>query len=281
VLRWFVHSISMGRVSVWLALALAACAGAEAMTLPQSAKPGAVATSTNEVGLNPGEQMAFEVRLGGVLAGEAALAVGELGEFEGKRAVVVKSRANTAGAAALIKRISDEATTVIDMESGRPLQLETFVEMGAKTTRAQAKFTGTIADITYTRSGDPQPHNYKINFGTQTVHDTHSAMAQVRGWRPAPGTTRSVFVVGGRRLWRVDVKYLGTETIGSAMGNRRAIKFEGASFRARPNFTIETDKPMRTFQVWLTDDADRVPLRVLANTELGDVTVDLTDYNRP
>lgn len=274
----------MGRASVWPVLALAslgACAGAEAMTLPQAAKPGVVSTTTNEVGLNPGETMAFEVRLGGVLAGEAALAVGELGEFEGKQAVVVKSRANTAGAAALIKRISDEATTVIDMATGRPLELKTFVEMGQKTTTAEAKFKGTIADITYRRSDDPNPRNYKINFGTQTVHDTHSAMAQVRGWRPAPGTSRSVFVVGGRRLWRVDVKFVGVETIGSAVGNRRAIKFEGASFRARANFTIETDKPMRTFTVWLTDDADRVPLRVLASTELGDVTVDLTDYSRP
>ncbi len=271
----------MGRASVWLVLAVAGCAGAEAMTLPQTAKPGAVATSTNEVGLNPGETMAFEVRLGGILAGEAALAVGALGEFEGKKAVVVKSRANTAGAAALIKRITDEATTVIDMESGRPLQLETFVEQGSKTTTAQAKFTGTIADVTYKRSDDPTPHNYKINFGAQTVHDTHSAMAQIRGWRPAPGTTRSVFVVGGRRLWRVDVKYIGSETIGSELGNRRAIRFEGASFRARANFTVETTQPMRTFTVWLTDDADRVPLKVLAHTELGDVTVDLTEYNRP
>jgi hypothetical protein len=271
----------MGRGSACLVLAVAGCAGAEAMTLPQNAKPGVVSTTMNEVGLNPGEQMAFEVRLGGVLAGEAALAVGELGEFEGKKAVVVKSRANTAGAAALIKRVTDEATTVIDMESGRPLHLKTFVEMGSKTTTAEATFKGTVADVTYTRSGDPSPHNYKINFGTNTVHDTHSAMAQVRGWRPAVGTSRSVFVVGGRRLWRVDVKYIGTETIGSAVGNRRAVKFEGASFRARPNFTIETDKPMRTFSVWLSDDADRVPLRVLASTELGDVTVDLTEYTRP
>jgi hypothetical protein len=271
----------MGRGSVCLLLALAGCAGAEAMTLPQSAKPGAAVTATNEVGLNPGEQMAFEVRLGGVLAGEAALAVGDLGEFDGKKAVVVKSRAATAGAAALIKHITDEATTTIDMQTGRPLHLETLVEMGDKTTSATATFNGPIADVTYTRNDDPTPHNYKINFGTQTVHDTHSAMAQIRGWCPAPGTTRSVFVVGGRRLWRVDVKFIGLETIGSALGNRTAIKFEGASFRARPNFTVETDKPMRTFTVWLSDDADRVPLKVVAKTELGDVSVDLTEYTRP
>lgn len=271
----------MGRGSVWLVLALAGCAGAEAMTLPQSAKPDAVVTMTNAIGLNPGESMGFEVRLAGVLAGEAALAVGELGEFEGKEAVVVKSRANTAGAAALIKRIVDEATTVIDMTSGRPLHLQTFVEMGAKRTTAEARFTGNVANITYQRSTDSAPTKYKINFGAQPVHDTHSAMAQVRGWRPAPGATRTVFVVGGRRLWRVDLAFVGTETVGSIDGNRRAIKLQGTSFRARPNFTIEKNKPTRTFTVWLSDDADRVPLRVVAKTELGEVSVDLTEYSRP
>lgn len=263
-------------------MALAGCAAADATT-PQSAggKATVAQTATNEVGLNPGETMAFEVRIAGVLAGEAALAVGDIGEFEGKRAVVVKSRANTAGAAALFKRIVDEATTVIDLDTGRPLQLETFVEQNSKKTTATARFTGSIADVTYTRSDDPQPRNYKINFGTQTVHDTHSAMAQIRGWKATPGTTRSVFVVGGRRLWRVDVKYLGNETIGTELGNRATVKFEGSSFRAKSNFQVENDKPARTFIVWLSDDADRVPLKVVAHTEIGDLTVDLTEYNRP
>jgi hypothetical protein len=274
----------MGRAPIGLLIALAAgCAGADAMSLPASPKAaGSAAESAgDELGMYPGETMAFEVRLGGVLAGEAALAVGELGEFEGKEAIVVRSRANTAGAAALLKRIVDEAVTVVDVETGRPLQLDTLVEQGERRTTAHAKFTGSIADVTYQRSGQAVPTNYKINFGTQPVHDTHTAMAQVRGWRAAPGATRSVFVIGGRRLWRVDVKVLGVETIGSALGNRRAIKFEGASFRAKANFTVEANKPARTFTVWLSDDADRVPIKVLAHTELGDVTVDLTDYTRP
>ena len=83
-----------------------------------------------------------------------------------------------------------------------------------------------------------------------------------------------------RRLWRVDVKFVGTETVGSALGNRRAIKFDGQAYRARPNFELEANRPARTFTVWLSDDGDRVPLKVLAHTELGDVSVDLTDYTR-
>src|SRR5690349_693212 len=146
----------MGRAWFGLVIALAGCAGAEASaTLPSGPKAGPAAiTVTNEVGLNPGETMAFEVRLGGMLAGEAALAVGEVGEFEGKKAVVVRSRANTAGAAALLKRIVDEATTVIDIENGRPLKLDTHVEQGTKMTTATARFVGTVADVTYTRNDD-------------------------------------------------------------------------------------------------------------------------------
>jgi hypothetical protein len=264
-----------------LLLALAGCAGAEAMTLTPAARPGAGQTASNEAGINPGESMAFEVRLGGVLAGEAQLAVGEVGELDGRRAVVVKSRANTAGAAALFKRIVDEATTVIDLDTGRPVQLDTVVEHGERRTTAQARFTASTAEVTYVHGDNPRPQAFRIAFGTRVVHDTHSAMAQVRGWRGAPGDTRTVYVIGGRRLWRVDVKLVGLETVGSAVGNRRAIRFEGSSFRARPDFELETERPARTFSVWLSDDADRVPLRVLAHTELGDVTVDLTDYTRP
>jgi hypothetical protein len=231
--------------------------------------------------------MAFEVRLAGLVAGEAQLAVGELGAYEGHRAVVVKSRAATAGAAALIRHIVDEATTVIDIDTGRPLALDTVVEQGGSKIAASAKFTDNAADITYARSDEVQPHRLRVDFSRGaaavpgvTVHDAHSAMAQLRGWRAAPGTRRTVFVVGGRRLWRIDVTYAGQDTIGSAIGNRRAIRFTGESYRVRPDFSPETPRPTRTFTVWLSDDADRVPLQVAAKTELGDVVMTLTEYSR-
>jgi hypothetical protein len=267
-------------VVAWAAwAACAACAGADAMTLPP-APAGRPSAPAGEVGLNPGETMAFEVRIAGILAGEAQLAVGQLGAYEGHRSVVVKSRAATAGAAALVKHIVDEATTVIDMDTGRPLALETLVEQGDARTTVTAKFTGAAAEVTYTRSEDKAPHTITVDFGKVTMHDAHSAMAQLRGWRAPPGTRRSVFVVGGRRLWRVDVTYVGEDTIGSALGNRRAVHFTGESYRTKRDLAPESPKPSRTFSVWLSDDADRVPLKVTASTELGDIVMTLTEYSR-
>ena len=65
------------------------------------------------------------------------------------------------------------------------------------------------------------------------------------------------------------------------VGNRRAIVLEGTSFRARRDLTAEAGKATRTFRVWLSDDADRVPLKCSAHTELGDIVMDLVEYARP
>jgi len=264
---------------VLAAIALAGCAGADATTLATTPSLPSLHGAPTEIGLVPGESMSFEVRLGGVLAGEAQLAVGQVGDLDGHRAVVVRSRAATAGAVALIKHVVDEATTTIDIDSGRPLVLDTNVELGDKQTTAHAKFTGSIADVTYETSG--KQSSYKVDFGRVTVHDTHSAMAQLRGWKGARGQTRSVFVVGGRRLWRIDVTYAGEETIGSSVGNRRVIRYDGASYRATPKLGVEPGKAARTFSVWVSDDGDRVPLKMTAKTELGEIAMTLLEYTRP
>lgn len=262
-----------------LCLALAGCAGADAATTPAS-PAHTVAPQPGELGLHPGETMAFEVELAGVLVGEAQLAVGEIGSVEGRRALVVRSRAATAGAAALVKKIVDEATTVIDADTGAAISVDTNVEMGSKKTVASTTFQPAFAEVKYQLQNKP-PQTFRVANRGQKLHDAHSAMAQLRGWKAAPGTVQTVHVIGGRRVWRVDVKYVGEETIGSATGNRRAVVYEGVSFRARRDLQPETTKPARKFRVWLSDDADRVPLKVVAQTELGEVVMALTEYERP
>lgn len=270
-----------------LLAATAACAGADAATTttpPPNATAAAAGDAQHGLGLMPGETMAFEVRLAGALVGEAQLAVGELGEVAGRPAIVVRSRAATAGAAALLKQLSDEATTTVDAETGRPITVDTVAVAGARKVVARAEFRGPVAEVTYTRTNGEvtdAAQTMRLALGTAPVFDAHTAMAQLRGWKAPVGAQRTVFVVGGRRLWRVEVTYAGEEAIGSALGNRRAVVFEGRSWRARRDLSSETGKPARTFRVWLSDDADRVPLKVVGKTELGDVVMDLTEYQRP
>jgi hypothetical protein len=259
-------------------LAATACGGtAEAFTPPSAA---ATATS-QDVGLVPGESMSFEVRLGGVLLGEAALAVGQLGDFNGRRAITVHSKIGTTGAARLLRPIDDEATTIIDMDTGTPIRLDTHVLMSGQETTTTAIFSAGQVVVDVRRVGAASVQPFTFAFGKLPTHDAHSAMADLRGWRPEVGASRTVWLVGGRRLWRVDLSYVGHASIATPDGNRDADRLDGTAYRVHPDQRIDDSRAPRRFSVWISTDADRVPLRVTAGMELGDVEITLAEYQRP
>ena len=280
----------MGR-STLVALLVAWAPAARSATGCGGAPPTAVATITPQavaadlaydpLGLVPGETMAFEVRIGGILAGEAALAVGDAGEVEGRKVIAVRSRIASAGAAALVKHVVDESTSVIDLATARPMSMAADVAYGSTRYRTDATFEGTKVVVELRREGKPKVVRQVFEFGTSTAHDAHSAMAAIRTWRPEAGATRTLWVMGGRRVWRSDVTFAGRESLGTGVGNVAALRLDGVGYRLKSDRSVDTTKVPRRFTVWMSDDADRVPLRVQAETELGDVTIDLLDYQRP
>lgn len=267
---------------------LAACGGAAGAVIePASAATGddpavAAATTTDATGLTavfPGETMRFEVRMAGVLAGEASFTTGEPGLVDGRHAIAMSSRVGTAGAFALVKDIRDDATSIIDLDTLRPISTIGDVRFGDKVGHSEARYEEGRARIAYTPAGQ-RPRELVYDFRGQTVHDAHSAMAAMRVWPAELGASRVLWVLGGRRIWRAEITVGGREVIGTALGNQPALRFDGVSARAKPDMTLDTSKPPRTFSVWVSDDADRVPLRIVAHTELGDVQIELVDYQR-
>ncbi|HUQ03002.1 MAG TPA: DUF3108 domain-containing protein [Kofleriaceae bacterium] len=265
-------------------VAATACGGAagdlntQAPTLAAAATPADL--DDDIVGFAPGEQLSFEVRVAGVLAGEAQFAAGKPGVVDGRRAIAVSSVIKSAGAFALIKEVKDEVTSIIDLERTRPMRTTSDVIFGARRYHADTAFSDHGAKILYTPHGE-STRELVYDFGDAVVHDAHSSMALVRTWTADPGERIALWVIGGRRLWRTEIWVVGTEVIGTHLGNQPAIRIDGTSVRSRPDLTPEPNKPPRSFSVWLSDDADRVPLRFSAHTELGDIVIDLVAYERP
>ncbi|HVV86441.1 MAG TPA: DUF3108 domain-containing protein [Kofleriaceae bacterium] len=263
-----------------------ACGGAAAGVLEPDVEPAPAASTAAAPTVDPaltafypGENMRFEVRMAGVLAGEATFTTGEPGLVDGHRAIAVTSRIGTAGAAALVKDIRDDATSVIDLDTLMPLSTIGDVQFGPKTGHTEATYHGGSATILSSATGQAS-HTLVYDFRGQTIHDAHSAMAAMRVWPAEPGAHRELWVLGGRRIWKAEITVGGREVIGTALGNQATLRFDGVSARARPDLSIDDSRPPRTFSVWVSDDADRVPLKIVAHTELGDVTIDLVDYHR-
>jgi hypothetical protein len=104
-------------------------------------------------------------------------------------------------------------------------------------------------------------------------HDMHSSMMLLRAWRPRLEETAYFYVVLGRRPWRVDVTSRGPEMIKLGDDPRLTHRLDGVAVRLGDG---PEKMPPKRFSLWLSEDADRVPLRMVADATFGQVTMTLT-----
>jgi len=264
---------------LWIAcLAVAACGGA----LGDAAEPEVEVPALLDrlEAVHPGETMRFEVRLAGVLGGEASFETGQPTLQDGRAVVAVASRVHSAGALALVKDVRDDAVTILELATLAPLSTSSDVRANPRDYHGETRYDGGRATLVFTPGKGPaQTHHY--DFGDERVDDSHSAMFAMRVWQAEPGATRTLWVLGGRRVWQAAMTMGERETIDTYVGQQPAIRIDGVARRASADRTIDVGKPPRTFSVWLSDDADRVPFRFVATTELGDIVIELVDYQRP
>lgn len=272
------HALSQATLA-WTALTLAACgyAGAGASAGDDTELPNRFLA---------GETMQFRIHMGPIPVGEASLTVSEATtKADGTVAdLVVQSRINSAGLSDLLMEIDDESTSVISHETGLPRATRTVAKYGKHRFSSDATFPPHGANnvsIAFTRPPAAPVHVRLAPPPGAMPHDMHTAMASLRPWSGTKGEARTLWVIGGRRLWKADVKWVGNEALATAFGARHAVRIDGTARRYRGLAAPERGGPERRFSVWLSDDGDRVPLRVEAYTEIADVVVDLVDYYRP
>lgn len=230
---------------------------------------------------HPGETMVWEVSLHGVVGGEAVLAVGDPGSFDGRRAIMVRSRVETVGAAAVVRKVRDEVSTHVDLDTGRPIAHQADLLFGDKHTVLETEFLADGYRLEYARNGASPRHNRQTVAAADVIHDGHSVVGALRAWEPEPGARVYFYGLGGKRLWRNTLHFAGRETVTTAMGTYPALRIDGMARRLTSRLDNDPKKKPRYFSVWISDDAERLPLRVTAKTEYGDVQVELIDYQRP
>lgn len=224
-----------------LVVALAGCTGVTPVHERVRAAPLAGA-----VLVVPGELMEFRISLRGVTMGEVQTAIGAPGIVGGQRAVIVRSRGKTDGILKLFGDITWELTSTIDLERGQPIE---------DREEAWMAFAGQKDHADESHHWDPDERR----------HDVHSAVGVVRGWHSKPGDRSELeVVIGGAHLdvalWHVGRGFVAHEP---------AVRYDGIAHGEWP------------ISVWISDDAARVPLRFVARSPWGEISVDLVDYQIP
>lgn len=115
----------------------------------------------------------------------------------------------------------------------------------------------------------------------QPTFDPIGFLLRLRIAPPAPGQTQVLQVMEGRALWRATLTTAGTQPLPDSAAGTSALRIDG---RLDPIFydgrSDDSDRPHRTFTLWLSNDAARVPLRLSVPVGIGDVVVELVEVQR-
>lgn len=203
------------------------------------------------------------------------MGVGEVTPLEHKPAVVVQAVAESVGLAARVKPVRVEFTSWIDAGSGLPLLFRAVEAQEV----IEARFTQ-LADKKFpisTQVAD-QPEKVEMQVTNGQPLELLGVLLVLRSWDDKIGASRTFEAVRSSYMWRMQATVVGRESIATELGELPTVKFDAVSRRLMRDGSIDQGTEPRKFSVWISDDADRVPLLMVAETDYGDIRIEIIDY---
>ena len=112
-------------------------------------------------------------------------------------------------------------------------------------------------------------------FSLSNLFDLHSAMLYLRSQPLTDRSTYRVVVYPATSAYLATLTVLGREKISVRPGTYNAIKFDLQLNRIGKNLDLQPHRKFRRATIWVSDDADRMLLRVEAQVFVGTVFAEL------
>lgn len=228
----------------------------------------------------PGEVMRYRVSIHGLELAEFVVAVGDHTALDGEDVLVVQATARTTKVAAWLRPEHDEYTTWIRRRDGRPVLFRS-----AEPESRQSKIIETV-DTRFegARNHVQVSREDQGTFEEQQLlqyegFDMISFLMFLRAWEGEPGAQVAVDITRGRYAWRNRTVVVGYDNLDtSTHGNVAVVRYDGEGVRINRDGNVDPTSDRRRFSIWISDDADRVPIRLVGRTDYGDVILDLVQY---
>ena len=184
--------------------------------------------------------------------------------------------ARTTGAARALWRMDTEHVALCDATTLRPIHLEQTEVYKAKTETAKVDFApDSLERWRETKpSGDPPPKKRRVNLAG--AYDLQTALLMIRSQRLQPGDVYRLIVFPAKAAYLAEIDVIGKETVKAAGRTYPAIKCQIKLQGIIKALTLEPHKKFKEAFAWLSDDHDRLLLKIKAEIFVGSVWAELT-----
>ena len=231
-------------------------------------------------GARAGEAFTFKFSLGPVEGGRARMSIGSPVSRRGRRVIAVHGQAETTAFVKLLARVDDDYKLVVDTGNLLPVSVAE-TERGLRERRITVSTVGDrVADVDF---WSPEKQHKGRHLLTRTARDPLSGFFALRALPLTDGGKIDLDVLDGNALWRVALTvHRGAKIrLENDVGSHAAIRIDGVARRIEDNGRPRAGMGPRNLTLWLGDDADRVLLRLEADTDLGRCALELTSYLPP
>ncbi len=222
-----------------------------------------------------GEAFTWSLRFLGVFeAGRARLAVTPAQKTANGWQIAAVGEAEALGLAKAFTGLHDDYRLVLDATTLAPRRIE-IVETGFRSRTVTIQADGKKIDMVQHK---PEPERRLSGVLPSEPLEPVSVLLQLRGARLKEGDHLELIILDGTALYQGSIDVQGREELTTAFGTNPAIKLLCKGERVDQNGR-KTGRIVRTATMWLSDDARRLPLLVVAQTDLGSGQFELTGYD--
>ncbi|MCX6290646.1 MAG: DUF3108 domain-containing protein [Bacteroidetes bacterium] len=233
----------------------------------QSSNGQKILRSMSNTAFKPGEKLKFRIHYGFVDAGEATLEVDQnFTNLGGRDCYHVIGTGQSVGAFDWFFEVRDRYESIIDKQALIPWMFIRRVNEGGYIINQNVSFNH------FRDSASSEKKTIAIPEYTQ---DLISAFYYARNLDFATAKEGDIFPINGYLddgIIPLNLKYIGKEDIKYKKGVFHCLKFhpvlqEGRVFRTKEDMTV-----------WISDDKNRIPVRVESEILVGSIKMDLMDY---
>lgn len=229
-------------------------------------------TPQRESSYDVGERFVFKINYQFLSAGYATLEVKE-STLNNKNVFHVIGKGYTTGVSRFFFKVNDTYESYIDKETGNPYRFVRKIDEGGYTKNQEGFFTSSENKIVVKDYKHNTENTFVIPKNTQ---DILSSFYYLRNYpnleKVKPGEFVAIDMFFDNKTTKFRLKCIGREDIRTNFGIVSAMIFRplvqtGRVFKEEESLTI-----------WISDDENKVPLRIKASLLVGSIKADLDSY---
>lgn len=236
-----------------------------------------VLKKVNNKAFIPGEKLKYRVHYGFMDAGEAILEVKPaIKTFGGREVYHVVGTGRSLGAFDWFYKVRDRYETFIDREAMVPWHFIRDVDEGGYKIDETMTFNPlkrTVVTQSVRNKKDPVKGTYQVPEGIQDMVSAfyYSRTIDISNLKEGDIIPINAFI--DNEVVPLNIRYDGREVVKTRKGSFNCLRFKpmvqaGRVFKAKDELTI-----------WISDDANRIPVRVESQVIVGSIKMDLVDYD--